>query len=311
METFSHISVLLRESIEGLHIQPDGFYADGTTGGGGHSLEIARRLTTGHLFCFDKDQEALAAAKQRLEPVLDRVTFIHSDFSAMPERLREAGVSSLQGAIFDLGVSSYQLDQGSRGFSYRQDAPLDMRMDQSCGVTAAEIVNTWPQEELRRIFYAYGEERYAPLIAAAIQRRRQEKPIESTLELAELIRRAVPAKALREKQHPARRVFQALRIQVNGELTCLEPALEGVMELLTPGGRLAVITFHSLEDRIVKNLMKSWEEGCTCPPDFPACVCGKTPRARRITRRPVYPSPEELETNPRAHSAKLRVAERI
>ena len=217
----------------------------------------------------------------------------------------------MQGAIFDLGVSSYQLDQGSRGFSYRQDAPLDMRMDQSCGVTAAEIVNTWPQEELRRIFYAYGEERYAPLIAAAIQRRRQEKPIESTLELAELIRRAVPAKALREKQHPARRVFQALRIQVNGELTCLEPALEGVMELLTPGGRLAVITFHSLEDRIVKNLMKSWEEGCTCPPDFPACVCGKTPRARRITRRPVYPSPEELETNPRAHSAKLRVAERI
>jgi len=308
---FHHVSVLLQECIDGLNIRPDGVYADGTTGGGGHSLEIAKRLTTGRLYCFDKDTVALAAAAKRLEPVLDRVTFVHSDFLYLAQELRSRGVTAVDGVLFDLGVSSPQLDDGERGFSYKQDAPLDMRMDRSAPLTARDVVNTYPQEELRRIFFTYGEERYAPLIAAAIVRRRNEAPIETTVELAELIRRAVPAKALREKQHPARRVFQALRIEVNGELTGLAPALDGAMELLAPGGRLAVITFHSLEDRIAKERMKDWESGCTCPPDFPVCVCGKTPLARRVSRRPILPSEEELAINSRAHSAKLRVAERL
>ncbi len=308
---FSHVSVLLEESVDALRIRPDGIYADGTTGGGGHSLEIARRLTTGRLFCFDKDTAALEAAAGRLEPVRDRVTFVHRDFLYLARELQSRGVSALDGVLFDLGVSSPQLDDGQRGFSYRQDAPLDMRMDRTAPLTAREVVNTYPQEELRRIFFAYGEERYAPLIAAAIARRREQTPIETTLELAELVRRAVPAKALREKQHPARRVFQALRIEVNGELTGLGPALDGAMDLLAPGGRMAVITFHSLEDRIVKERIRYWESGCTCPPDFPVCVCGKTALARRINRRPILPTQEELNRNFRAHSAKLRVVERL
>lgn len=307
---FFHVPVLLKECLDALAIRPDGIYADGTTGGAGHSSEIARRLTTGHLYCFDKDTVALEAAQQRLKPYRDRVTLIHRDFVGLADELRRRQAPPLNGVLFDLGVSSAQLDDGQRGFSYRADAPLDMRMDRTAALTAREVVNTYSQEELRRIFFTYGEERYAPLIAAAIVRRREQAPIETTLELAELIRAAVPAKALREKQHPARRVFQALRIEVNGELTGLAPALEGAMAALAPGGRLAVITFHSLEDRIVKETMKQWEVGCTCPPDFPVCVCGKTALARRVNRKPIVPTQQEVSDNFRAHSAKLRVAER-
>ncbi len=441
---YTHQPVLLEECIQALCIRPDGIYVDGTLGRAGHSLEIAKRLTTGRLICIDRDMAAIDAAKIRLAPYLDRVTLVHSNFSSLADVLRQAGVEAADGMLFDLGVSSPQLDDASRGFSYMQDAPLDMRMDRDAALTAYEVVNTWGGDELRRILYEYGEERYAPAIARAIVRAREEKPVETTLELVDIIKGAMPPSALREKQHPAKRSFQAIRIAVNGELDELPPmltsavdnlrsggrlaviqlddasrgfsymqdapldmrmdrdaaltayevvntwggdelrrilyeygeeryapaiaraivrareekpvettlelvdiikgamppsalrekqhpakrsfqairiAVNGELDELPPmltsavdnlrsGGRLAVITFHSLEDRIVKRAMQDMARGCTCPPEFPVCVCGKKPRVRLVNRKPIVSGAKELEENPRARSAKLRVAEK-
>ena len=308
---FLHRPVLLDECIEGLNIRPDGIYLDGTLGRAGHSREIAKRLTTGRLICVDRDDAALEAAQTRLADWMDRVTLVHSNFDKVSDILDGLGLRGIDGMLFDLGVSSPQLDDGSRGFSYMADAPLDMRMDRSEGLTAADVVNGWDQNELRRILLQYGEERYAPLIAAAIVRRRAERPIETTLELVEVIKSAMPGKALREKQHPAKRSFQAIRIAVNDELASVERMIRGAVPRLNKGGRLAVITFHSLEDRIVKTGMADFAKGCTCPPDFPVCVCGKTPDVKLVSRKPILPTDREVEENPRARSAKLRVAEKL
>ena len=308
---YTHRSVLLDECIEGLNIKPDGIYLDGTLGRAGHSREIAKRLTTGRLICVDRDDAALEAAQTRLADYMDRVTLVHSNFDKVSDILDDLGLKGIDGMLFDLGVSSPQLDDGSRGFSYMADAPLDMRMDRSEGLTAADVVNGYDQNELRRILLQYGEERYAPLIAAAIVRRRAEKPIETTLELVEVIKSAMPGKALREKQHPAKRSFQAIRIAVNDELASVERMIRGAVPKLNKGGRLAVITFHSLEDRIVKVGMADFAKGCTCPPDFPVCVCGKTPDVKLVSRKPIIPTDQEVEENPRARSAKLRVAEKL
>ena len=308
---FSHKSVLLNECIEGLNIRPDGVYLDGTLGGAGHSKEIAKRLTTGRLIGVDRDPIALKAAGERLAEWADKVTLIHDNFENLSAILRCAGVHGVDGMLFDLGVSSPQLDEAQRGFSYMADAPLDMRMNGEDRLTAHEVVNEWPREELRRIFFEYGEERYAPLIAAAIERRRAEKPIETTLELAEIIRGAMPPQALREKQHPAKRTVQAIRIAVNDELGAVRRMMEAAPDLLNPGGRLCVISFHSLEDRIVKTEMQAAAKGCTCPPEFPVCVCGKKPKLRILTRKPIVSANAELDENPRARSAKLRIAEKI
>ncbi len=307
---YGHKPVLLDECLEALAIRPDGIYIDGTLGRAGHSQEIVRRLTTGRLIALDRDETALAAARQRLAPWMERVTLVHSNFSRLGAVLDELGVAAADGMLFDLGVSSPQLDDASRGFSYKQDAPLDMRMDAAAPLTARELVNTASYEELRRILYEYGEERYAPQIARAICAAREKRPVETTLELAELIRDAMPAKALREKQHPAKRSFQAIRIAVNDELGELEPMLDAAETHLKPGGRLAVITFHSLEDRIVKQKLRDLATGCICPPEFPVCVCGRKPKLKLITRKPIVSGEAELETNPRARSAKLRVAEK-
>ena len=308
---YTHRSVLLDECIEGLNIRPDGIYLDGTLGRAGHSREIVKRLTTGRLICVDRDDAALEAAKTRLADWMDRVTLVHSNFDKVSDILDDLGLKGIDGMLFDLGVSSPQLDDGSRGFSYMADAPLDMRMDRSEGLTAADVVNGYDQNELRRILLQYGEERYAPLIAAAIVRRRSEKPIETTLELVDIIKSAMPGKALREKQHPAKRSFQAIRIAVNDELASMERMIRGAVPKLNKGGRLAVITFHSLEDRIVKTGMAEFAKGCTCPPDFPVCVCGKTPDIKLVSRKPILPTDQEVEENPRARSAKLRVAEKL
>ena len=308
---FTHRPVLLWECIEGLNIRPDGVYLDGTLGRAGHSREIAKRLTTGRLICVDRDQAALDAARDRLAEWMDRVTLVHSNFRELGRILDELGLPGVDGMLFDLGVSSPQLDDGSRGFSYMQDAPLDMRMDKSAPLTAFTVVNEWPQEELKRILFQYGEERYAPAIAAAIVRRRADRPIETTLELVDVIRSAMPASALREKQHPAKRSFQAIRIAVNDELASVSDLMAEAVPRLNPGGRLAVISFHSLEDRIIKTSLAGFAKGCTCPPSFPVCVCGKKPQVRLLTRKPILPSDEELEENPRARSAKLRVAEKL
>ena len=308
---FTHRPVLLDECIEGLNIRPDGIYLDGTLGRAGHSREIAKRLTTGRLICVDRDDAALEAAQTRLADWMDRVTLVHSNFDHVSDILDDLGLKGIDGMLFDLGVSSPQLDDGSRGFSYMADAPLDMRMDRSEGLTAADVVNGYDQNELRRILLQYGEERYAPLIAAAIVRRRSEKPIETTLELVDVIKSAMPGKALREKQHPAKRSFQAIRIAVNDELASVERMIRGAVPKLNKGGRLAVITFHSLEDRIVKTGMAEFAKGCTCPPDFPVCVCGKTPDVKLVSRKPIIPTEQEVEENPRARSAKLRVAEKL
>ncbi len=308
---FVHQSVLLRPAVEALAVRPDGIYLDGTLGGAGHSYQIAARLTTGRLIGLDRDEVALAAARQRLQPYIDRVTLVHSNFAQLSQVLDRLEIPAVDGMLFDLGVSSPQLDDAERGFSYMHDAPLDMRMDRSGGLTAYEVVNTWPEAELKRILYTYGEERYAPRIAAAIEKRRAEKPIETTLELAEIIRGAMPPQALREKQHPAKRSFQAIRIAVNDELAAVEQMLTAAVDRLNPGGRLAVITFHSLEDRIVKSAFQAAAQGCTCPKEFPVCVCGKTPKVRILTRHPIVADEAELAENPRARSAKLRVAERI
>ena len=311
MSEFIHRPVLLDECIEALNIRPDGTYLDGTLGRAGHSCQIVQRLTAGRLICVDRDQAALDAAQERLAPWMDRVTLVHSNFGRVDEILDRLSLPGMDGMLFDLGVSSPQLDDGTRGFSYKTDAPLDMRMDRDEGLTAAGIVNRWPQEELKRILFQYGEERYAPQIAGAIVRRREDKPIETTLELVDIIRGAMPPKALREKQHPAKRTFQAIRIAVNDELSCVERMLQRAVPRLNKGGRLAVITFHSLEDRIVKTGLAGFAKGCTCPPDFPVCVCGKTPDVRLVNKKPILPTQRELEENPRARSAKLRVAEKL
>ena len=308
---FIHKSVLLDECIDALNIKPDGIYLDGTLGGGGHSYEIAKRLTTGTLIGVDRDEAALQAARERLSPFLDRVITVHSNFSALDNILDELKIDAVDGMLFDLGVSSPQLDDAERGFSYMADAPLDMRMNRQDTLTAYEVVNTWPQEELRRILYEYGEERYAPQIAAAIVRRREAAPIATTLALADVIRSAMPPQALREKQHPAKRSFQAIRIAVNDELGSVERVMKDAIPCLNPGGRLAVITFHSLEDRIVKSAMADAAKGCTCPPSFPVCVCGKKPRVKLVTRKPITASDAELIRNPRARSAKLRICEKL
>ena len=311
MSEFHHVSVLLDECIEGLNIRPDGIYVDGTLGGAGHSSQIAARLTTGRLIGIDRDPIALKAAGERLAPFGDKVTLVHSNFCEIANVLDNLGIDGVDGILLDLGVSSPQLDDGSRGFSYMVDAPLDMRMNNGDALTAEEVVNTWSYEELRRILFDYGEERYAPQIAANICRIRETKPIKTTLELVDVIRGAMPAAALREKQHPAKRSFQAIRIAVNDELGAVRQVMEAAIPKLNPGGRLAIITFHSLEDRIVKNGMADAAKGCICPPNFPVCVCGKKPAVKLVTRKPIVSSDEELERNPRARSAKLRVCEKI
>lgn len=307
---YGHKPVLLEECLQVLDIKPAGTYLDGTLGRAGHALELLRRLPAGRFVGIDRDLAAIEAARERLAAYAGRVTLLHGNFRDLGDLLREAGISRVDGMLFDLGVSSPQLDEPRRGFSYMHDAPLDMRMDETEALDAFQVVNTWSGDELRRILYEYGEERYAPRIAQAIVRRRQESPIRTTGELAEVIRSAMPAAALREKQHPAKRSFQAIRIAVNGELEALPPMLEAAVENLAPGGRLAVITFHSLEDRIVKQAMRTLATGCTCPPEFPVCVCGKKPKLRLVTRKPIVSGRDELEGNPRARSAKLRVAER-
>ena len=310
MSEFHHVSVLLDECIEGLNIKPDGIYVDGTLGGAGHSYHIAEELTTGRLIGIDRDPVALKAAGERLSPFADRVTLVHSNFCRMGQVLQELGISGVDGILLDLGVSSPQLDDGSRGFSYMTDAPLDMRMDNGDDLSADTVVNTWSYEELKRILYDYGEERYAPAIAAAIVRKREVSPIRTTLELVDVIRSAMPPAALREKQHPAKRTFQAIRIAVNDELNSVSKAMDAAIPCLNPGGRLAVITFHSLEDRIVKNAMAAAAKGCICPPEFPVCVCGRKPQVTVLTRKPIVSGEEELERNPRARSAKLRICEK-
>ena len=311
MSEFHHVSVLLEECIQGLNIRPDGIYVDGTLGGAGHSSRIAAELTTGRLIGIDRDPVALKAAGERLAPYGDRVTLVHSNFCEIAKVLDDLGIDAVDGILLDLGVSSPQLDDGSRGFSYMADARLDMRMDSGDALTAETIVNTWSYEELRRILFDYGEERYAPQIAAAICRRREQQPIQTTLELVDVIRSAMPAQALREKQHPAKRSFQAIRIAVNDELGAVRKVMDAAIPRLKQGGRLAIITFHSLEDRIVKNGMAEAAKGCTCPPSFPVCVCGKKPQVKLITRKPVVSGDEELEFNPRARSAKLRICEKM
>ena len=311
MSGFHHVSVLLEECVTGLNIRPEGIYVDGTLGGAGHSSRIAEKLTTGRLIGIDRDPVALKAAGERLAPFGDRVRLVHSNFCELDKALDDLGITGVDGILLDLGVSSPQLDDGQRGFSYMVDAPLDMRMNGQDSLDAKQIVNHWSYEELKRILYDYGEERFAPRIAAAICKRREEKEIETTLELVDIIRSAMPASALREKQHPAKRSFQAIRIAVNDELGSVERVMQKAIPCLNPGGRLAVITFHSLEDRIVKQAMAEAAKGCTCPPEFPVCVCGKKPRVKLITRKPIVSSEEELERNPRARSAKLRICEKL
>ena len=311
MSEFHHVSVLLQECLEGLNIRPEGIYVDGTLGGAGHSSRIAQRLTTGRLIGIDRDPVALAAAGERLKPWKDRVTLVHSNFCEIKQVLSDLQIPGVDGILLDLGVSSPQLDDGQRGFSYMADAPLDMRMNGEDALTAREVVNTWPQEELKRILYTYGEERYAPQIASAICRRREEAPIGATLGLVDIIRSALPAGARGGEQQPAKRSFQAIRIAVNDELGSVEKVMADAIPLLNPGGRLAVITFHSLEDRIVKNAMAEAAKGCTCPPNFPVCVCGKKPQVKLISRKPIVSGAAELAENPRARSAKLRVCEKL
>lgn len=308
---FSHYSVLLGESIDGLSIKPDGIYVDCTLGGGGHSLEILKRLEGGRLIAVDQDPDAIAASKRRLSEYLDKITFVHDNFSNIASALSELEIDGIDGAVIDLGVSSYQLDTPERGFSYMHDAPLDMRMDPERSLTAREVVNFYPESELKRIIFDYSEERFAGRIASRICSARAEKPIETTFELVDIIRSAIPAKAREDGPHPAKRTFQAIRIEVNSELSIISPTLDSLVSVLKPGGRLSVITFHSLEDRIVKQSFSSYSKGCTCPPDFPVCVCGKKPSLKLVTHKPILPSERELDENPRSRSAKLRVAEKL
>ena len=310
-QTPKHISVLLDECIENLNIKPDGIYLDGTLGMGGHSCEIASRLSTGRLICIDRDETAIERAGRRLAPFGDKVTLVHGNFSDAASILDSLGIEGVDGMLFDLGVSSPQLDEAERGFSYMVQAPLDMRMDQGSGLSAYEVVNTWSEDRLNRILWDYGEERYARRISDAILKHREEKPIETTQELVDIIRSAMPAVALREKQHPAKRTFQAIRIAVNDELGAVASMMETAPDKLNPDGRLCVISFHSLEDRIVKAGIQAREHGCTCPREAPVCTCGFKQTLRSVSRKPILPSEEEIARNPRARSAKLRVAERI
>lgn len=304
---FSHKSVLLKESIEGLNIKPGGIYADCTAGGGGHSLEIAKRLGGGKLICFDRDNEAIAAAKERLKDFSP--VFINRNFAEIGEALSELGIKGLDGILMDLGVSSYQLDNRERGFSYHDDAPLDMRMSGS-GESARDVVNEYDEEDLMRILQLYGEEKYARSIVRGILKQRAVSPIETTSQLSEIIKNNVPIKVRNEK-NPCRKTFQAIRIEVNRELEALEKGLADGFELLNPEGRMAIITFHSLEDRIVKNAFREYCTGCTCPPEFPVCVCGKTPKAVLVNKKPIIASDEELKDNPRSRSAKLRILKKL
>ncbi len=311
MAEFSHYSVMLPECMEALRVS-DGIYIDCTAGGGGHSLAIAERLTgEGRLISIDQDADAIRAAGQRVAAYSDRVTLVRSNFSEIRAVAADLELPGIAGALIDLGVSSYQLDTAERGFSYMQDAPLDMRMNRDAQLTAYQVVNEYTEADLKRILYTYGEEQFAPRIVSAIAKARGIKPIETTGELAELIKSAIPAKAREGGHHPAKKSFQAIRIEVNQELTIIEPTLRALCDLLAPGGRLAVLTFHSLEDRIVKQTFASLAQGCTCPPSFPVCVCGKKPQGKVITRKPQLPSEAELAENPRSRSAKLRVFEKI
>lgn len=309
---FNHISVLLNETINGLNIKPDGVYVDGTLGGGGHSLEIVKRLNKGgHLYGIDRDEDAIEAASDRLKEYSDRFTAVHGNFYNAADILESLGVDRIDGMILDLGVSSHQLDEAQRGFSYMQDAPLDMRMDRQSGYSAWNVVNEKTEKELNDIIFKYGEEKWAKRIAQFIVAEREKKPIDTTGELVEIIKKAVPKGARRDGPHPAKRTFQAIRIEVNGELAILDSTVDNVVEKLNTGGRICVITFHSLEDRIIKNAMRRHENPCTCPPEFPVCVCGKKADGKVITRKPILPSEEELEQNPRARSAKLRIMQKI
>lgn len=308
---FNHYSVLLNETIDNLNIKPDGIYVDGTLGGGGHSYEIASRLTTGHLYGFDQDTDALKAAGERLSPFKDRVTTIHSNYEFMKEKLGEQGITKVDGIMLDLGVSSFQLDEADRGFTYRvDDAPLDMRMDKDKDMTAADIVNTYSPEDLTRVLFTYGEEKFSKQIVKNIVKAREVAPILTAGQLNEIIAASIPKKAQVGQGHPSKRTYQALRIELNRELTVLEDHIDDMIDLLNPGGRLCIITFHSLEDRITKVAFKRNEDPCTCPKDFPVCVCGKKSKGKVITRKPILPSDKELEENSRSKSAKLRVFER-
>ena len=306
-----HYSVLLAECIENLNIKPDGIYLDGTLGMGGHSYQIASRLTTGRLISIDRDETAIERAGRRLAPFMDRVTLVHGNFSDAAAILDELGIDKVDGMLFDLGVSSPQLDEIERGFSYMGDAALDMRMDASDVLTAYDVVNTWDENRLNRILWDYGEERYARRITGAILKHRAVKPIETTLELVDIIRSAMPAAALREKQHPAKRTFQAIRIAVNDELGAISNMMETAPDKLNKGGRLCVISFHSLEDRIIKSGIAARENGCTCPREAPICTCGFVRTLKSVSRKPILPGAQELEENPRSRSAKLRVAEHV
>ncbi|MBR1496368.1 MAG: 16S rRNA (cytosine(1402)-N(4))-methyltransferase RsmH [Oscillospiraceae bacterium] len=306
-----HYSVMLNECVDALNIRPDGVYVDGTLGMGGHSEAIVRRLDTGQLVAIDRDERALAYAKQRLAPWAERIRFVHGNFRELKLILRDLQMERVDGMLFDLGVSSPQLDNPERGFSYMADAPLDMRMDTGEDLSAWFVVNKWPEERLKKLLWDYGEERYAPRIAAAIAQRRKESPIDTTFELVEVIRNAMPAKARREKQHPAKRSFQAIRIAVNDELGAIGELMESAAELLNPGGRVAVICFHSLESRVVKNAIARRENGCTCPPEFPVCVCGFRQTLKTVGRKALTPTASEIAENPRSRSAVLRVAERV
>ena len=308
---FHHISVLLNECIDNLNITPDGIYVDGTMGGGGHSLEIAKRLTTGRLICIDQDPNAHEAAGKRLAEYKDRITFVRDNFGNIANILDSLGIEKIDGMLLDIGVSSHQLDEAERGFSYQQDAPLDMRMNPDRPFSAYDVVNGYDEDELDRVIFTYGEERWARRIAQFIVKEREAKPIETTGELVDIIKKAVPKGARKDGPHPAKRTFQAIRIEVNGELEVLQRAIDDVAARLAVGGRLCIITFHSLEDRIVKEAFRKQENPCICPPQFPVCVCGKKPLGRGITRKPILPSKEELEENPRSRSAKLRVLEGV
>ncbi len=308
---FSHRSVLLDECMEALNIRPDGVYVDGTAGGGGHSFEIASRLTSGHLLAIDQDETAIAAAGQRLASFGERVSLHRNNFSAIAQVCENAQVTALDGVLLDLGVSSYQLDTPKRGFSYNSDALLDMRMDERNPLNAYRVVNEYSEADLRRILYDYGEERYAGRIAANVVATRAKMPIETTGQLVDIIKSAMPAGAKEGGHHPAKRTFQAIRIEVNAELDVIEPAIRSAVRLLKPGGRMAIITFHSLEDRIVKQTFASLAQGCICPKQLPVCVCGNRPQVRVETKKPILPSKQELEQNPRSRSAKLRVMTKL
>lgn len=308
---FKHISVLLKETIENLNIKEQGIYVDCTLGGAGHSSEILKLLNSkGILIGIDQDKDALSAAKERLKDY-SNVTYVHENFTNIESILEKLNIDGVDGILMDLGVSSYQLDKGERGFSYMQDAPLDMRMNRDSDFTAYDVVNGYSEEELYKVIKNYGEEKFTGRIVKLILEKRKVHPIKTTFELVSIIKSAIPAKARREGPHPAKRTFQAIRIEVNKELSILDDAVEGAVNKLNKGGRLAVITFHSLEDRIIKNKFKNLENPCTCPKDFPVCVCGKIPKLKIITKKPIEPSFEEVDTNPRSRSAKLRVAERI